>query len=305
MPERIALIDVDSLIPNLALMKISAYHKARGDEVKFHEPLFDRPDLAYASKLFEFTPDYAYFPDCEVVRGGTGYDMDAKLPPEVEGAYPDYGLYGCVYAIGRITRGCPRRCPWCCVWRMDGNLHQVAELSDFCRGQRDVRLLDDSILGDPELFDRVADELARKAKRVRFEALDIRFVDDQTARALSMLTLHQGRLHFSWDGPHCDASIRPGVATLAKHGLKPWRLTFYVLVGYNTSIAYDLYRIEELRALGCDPFVMPFDKGDRYQRDLARWCNHKAIFNSVPFSDYKGGSGWPYDGYSPAFKEVA
>lgn len=71
---RVALIDVDSKIPNLALMKASAWHKARGDEVKLYEPLFDNPDLAYASKIFDFTPDYPYMPDCEVLRGGPGYD---------------------------------------------------------------------------------------------------------------------------------------------------------------------------------------------------------------------------------------
>lgn len=301
----VGLVDVDSTIPNLALMKLSAWHKAQGDEVSFYEPLFDKPDIVYASKVFDFTPDYPYFPtDCEVVRGGTGYDMHAKLPSAVESSYPDYDLYNCGFAMGRITRGCPRRCPWCCVWRMDGNLHQVAELSDFCRDQRDVRLLDDNILGDPELFSRLSEELSRKNKRVRFEALDIRFVDDQTAAALSLLTLHQGRLHFSWDGAHCDSTIEPGVKTLARHGLKPWRLTFYVLVGYNTTIDYDLFRIETLRSIGCDPFVMPYDKSDRYQRDLARWCNHKAIFNSVPFQKYKGGTGWPYEGYEPAIRSA-
>lgn len=304
MADRVCLVDVDSLLPNLALMKVSAYHKAKGDEVKFFEPLLDRPDLVYASKVFDFTPDFDYFPDCEIRRGGTGYDMAAKLPPEIDGMYPDYGLYGCDYALGRITRGCPRRCPWCCVWRMDGDLHQVAELSDFCRDQRDVRLLDDNILGDPELFDRISNELASRSKRVRFEALDIRFVDDQTAAALARLTLHQGRLRFSWDGPHCDSFIRPGIEMLAKHGLKPWRLTFYVLIGFNTSIEYDLHRVETLRALGCDPFAMPYNKADPYQRDFSRWVNHKAIFNSIPFQDYKSG-GWPYEGYKPAFKQVA
>lgn len=282
----VGLVDVDSKIPNLALMKISAYHKANGDNVKFHDPLFDNSDIVYASKIFDFTPDYPYFPSCEVIKGGTGYDMMAKLPPAMECAYPDYGLYGCTYAMGRITRGCPRRCPWCVVWRMDGDLHQVAELSDFCRDQHHVRLLDDNILGDPDLFCRIADELVAKQKSVLFDALDIRFVDDDVAARLAKLSIWKSRLHFSWDGSHCDSAIKPGVEMLEKHGIKPYRLIFYVLVGYNTTPEYDMYRIETLRALGCDPFVMPYDKTDDYQRRLARWVNHKAIFKSCRFEDY-------------------
>ena len=43
----------------------------------------------------------------------------------------------------------------------------------------------------------------------------------------------------------------------------------------------------ELRKLKIDPFVMPYNKKERYQRDFARWVNHKAIFKSVAWEDYK------------------
>lgn len=282
----VGLVDVDSLIPNLALMKISSWHKSQGDNVKFFEPLFDHPDIVYASKIFDFTPDYPYFPDCEIVRGGPGYDINAKLPEPIECAYPDYGLYNCEYAIGRITRGCPRRCPWCIVWKMDGKLRQVAELSDFCREQHFVRLLDDNILGDPELFDRVAEDL--QGKEVYFDALDIRFVNSQTAAALAKVDPWRERFHFSWDGHHCDDAVPEGIATLERHGIKPWRLTFYVLIGFETDEKYDLYRVETLRSLGANPFVMPYDKSDRYQRDFARWVNRKVIFKSCTWGEYRG-----------------
>ena len=65
-------------------MKISAYHKAKGDDVDFYNPLFDKPDLIYASKVFDFTPDFMYYPDCEIVKGGSGYDLKAELPAEIE-----------------------------------------------------------------------------------------------------------------------------------------------------------------------------------------------------------------------------
>ena len=76
----VGLIDVDGHnYPNLALMKISAWHKKNGDSVKWYEPLFDaypkKPlDRVYMSKVFTFTPDYTYPVNAEeIIKGGTGY----------------------------------------------------------------------------------------------------------------------------------------------------------------------------------------------------------------------------------------
>lgn len=286
---RVSLVDVDSKMPNLALMKASAWHKTQGDEVKFHEPLFDAPDICYMSKIFDFTPDYQFTPDCEVVRGGTGYDLHAKLPfPDYDRIMPDYSLYGCDYAVGRFTRGCPNNCPWCVVPKMDGNeVRHVADLADFWDGQQIVRLLDDNIMADADEFCRDCEQLSRAGVKVIWEALDIRLVSADTARALASVRQEKS-IHFAWDGRAQDAYIESGLATLAQFGIKPWRLMFYVLVGFNTSREYDLERIYKLRDLGTNPFVVPFDKLDPYQRDLARWCNNKVIFKSTKtFEEYR------------------
>lgn len=288
--KNVSLVDVDSKIPNLALMKISTWHKSMGDQVKFHEPLFDRPDICYMSKIFDFTPDYQFVPECEIVRGGTGYDLHARLPfPDYDRIMPDYSLYQCDYAIGRFTRGCPNNCPWCVVPKMDGNtVRHVADLKDFWSGQDTVRLLDDNIMADADEFCRDCEQLANAGVKVIWDALDIRLITDETARALASVR-PQGRVHFSWDGKSQDAYIERGVHLLAKHGLKPYRLMFYVLVGFNTTQEYDLFRIYTLRDLGVDPFVMPFDKKNEYQRALARWCNNKVIFGSTKrFEEYRG-----------------
>lgn len=286
---QVSLVDVDSKIPNLALMKISAWHKSMGDQVKFYEPLFDDPDICYMSKIFDFTEDYQFTPDCEVIRGGTGYDLHARLPiPGYDRIMPDYSLYGCDYAIGRFTRGCPNSCPWCVVPKMDGNtVRHVADLTDFWSGQDVVRLLDDNIMADSDEFCRDCEQLSRAGVKVIWEALDIRLVNDETARALASVKT-KGSIHFAWDGKAQDAHVEPGIATLAKHGVKPYRLMFYVLVGFNSARDYDLMRIYKLRELGANPFVMPFDKSDPYQKDLARWCNNKFIFKSTKrFEDYR------------------
>ena len=113
----IGLLAVDSRYPNLALMKISSYHKAQGDRVEWYNPL-NRYDKVYLAKVFTFTPDYAYFLNAdEAERGGTGYDIGKVLPPEIDRAVPDYSLYEIDkrVAYGFLTRGCPNRCKWCVV----------------------------------------------------------------------------------------------------------------------------------------------------------------------------------------------
>lgn len=290
MTERVCLVDVDSKIPNLALMRASTWHRRRGDSVKLgYEPLFDDPTLCYASKIFDFTPEPEYMPDCETLKGGPGYDLDAKMPFEdYDRIMPDYSLYGCDYAIGRFTRGCPNRCPWCVVPKMDGNeVRHVADLADFWDGQKVVRLLDDNIMADEDEFCRDCEQLSGAGVKVIWEALDARLVTDKTAATLA--TVKQAKsIHFAWDSHSQDDAVPRAIETLSRHGLKPWRLMFYVLVGFNTDRDYDLHRIYTLRDLGANPFVMPFDKRNRYQRDLARWCNNKFIFKSVSnFNDYR------------------
>ena len=93
---KIGLIDVDSFnrapkYPDLALMKISAWHKARGDDVEWWWG-FSHYDRVYMSKVFDET----YVPDIpepvnadEIVKGGTGYGLENKLPDEIEHTYPD------------------------------------------------------------------------------------------------------------------------------------------------------------------------------------------------------------------------
>ena len=287
---KVCLLDVDSKIPNLALMRASTWHKSHGDDVKFgYDPLFDDPEICYASKIFDFTKEPQYMPDCETLKGGSGYDLTAKMPfDDYDRIMPDYSLYPQFgYAIGRFTRGCPNKCPWCVVPKMDGNeLRHVADLGDFWNGQKVVRLLDDNIMADEDEFCRDCEQLSNAGVHVIWEALDIRRVTDQTAKALA--TVKQEKyLHFAYDGHSQDDAVVKGIETLNKNGIKPYRLMFYVLVGFNTSREYDLYRIYLLRDLGVNPFVMPFDKSNRYQKDLARWCNNKLIFTSTPrFEDY-------------------
>lgn len=294
---RVCLIDVDSKIPNLALMKASTWHKQRGDEVKLgYDPLFDHPDICYVSKIFDFTPEPEFLPDCEVFKGGSGYSLTARMPFDDGVTYdrimPDYELYkdkypAFDYALGRFTRGCPNRCPWCVVWHLDGNeVRHVADLRDFWCGQKTVRLLDDNIMADEDEFVSDCMQLHDADVSVIWEALDIRLVTHRSASALASVKTGKS-IHFAWDSRAQEPFIESGIGILGEHGIKPWRLMFYVLVGAGTSREYDMERIKRLHALGANPYVMPFDRSDPYQRHLARWCNNKVIFKSTDFEDYE------------------
>lgn len=292
---RVGLLQVDGKYPNLALMKISAYHKKRGDTVEFYSPLLSKVDVIYASKVFTFTPDYQYFPsDCEIVYGGSGYDIETKLPDEIENQCPDYALYNIDYAIGFTTRGCIRRCPFCIVPEKEGTLKVVADIDQFWRGQRFIRLLDNNLTAAPfEHFQKVCEFLIKHRIRVDFnQGLDIRLITDDHARLLSKVPLWK-QIHFAFDHMKYEEAVRRGIAILKKY-IPLSKVMFYVLIGYDTTPEEDLYRVEMLRSLGVDPYVMVYQdpsnkkfKKSEYQKRFQRWVNHKAIFKSVGWWEYK------------------
>jgi len=285
---RIGLIDVDSKIPNLALMKISAYHKIKGDEVKLYDPLFDKPDLVYACKVFDFTPDYGYWPDCEIIKGGSGYDLTTNLPKEIESQFPDYSLYNCETAIGFTTRGCIRKCKFCIVPRKEGKIRVTGDIYDFWNGQKEIMLLDNNLTAIPEQFEKICKQLIKEKVKTNFnQGLDIKLIDDNKAKLLSKVRLAK-QIHFAFDHISTEPQVRKGIELLGKH-MPLSRLMFYVLIGFNSTPEEDLYRVELLRSLKVDPFVMPFNKHNEYQRNFARWVNHKAIFKTVPWEKYKAG----------------
>ena len=169
---KIGLIDVDSHnFPNLALMKLSGYHKGRGDSVSWWNG-FEQYDRVYKSKVFSdlYTEDIDYCINAdEVIKGGTGYDLKNKLPDEIEHYYPDYELYNIKdKAFGFLTRGCPRSCPFCIVSEKEGNTHTVADLSEFWRGQKEIVLMDSNITASKDC-ERLFEDLIQSRALINFE----------------------------------------------------------------------------------------------------------------------------------------
>lgn len=292
----IGLIDVDSHnFPNLALMKISAWHKKRGDTVEWAFPLA-KYDIVYQSKVFDdtYSPDIEWIPQAEkIVKGGTGYGLDNKLPDEIEHIYPDYSLYPNLTdntAYGYLTRGCPRHCDFCIVGDKEGlRSIRVADLSEFWDGQRYIKLLDPNMLACREHMDLLR-QLIDSGAYVDFtQGLDIRLTNEENITAINHLKLKE--IHFAWDNPRDNLESKFEFYTrYAKHKPHGKYGTVYILTNHGTTMQENLYRVYILRDLGFDPYIMIYDKPNapREIRDLQRWCNNRWIFRSCQkFEDYK------------------
>jgi len=293
---KVALYDVDSTIPNLALMKLSAYHKDIGDSVETYSPLFKNDyDRIYASKIFNFSDGSMLDPDSMII-GGTGWDMSIDLPIEAEKYSPDYSIYNYPHNIGFTMRGCRLRCSFCVVPEKEGKPKSESTIDEIWT-QRDsdfVVLLDNDFFGNPEWQARI-DELVKYNLRVNFnQGLNIRNLKPEQAEAIASVNFRNlsgksKQCHFAWDDPRHEKLIHKGIQTAINAGIKPYQMAFYVLIGYHSTPKEDMHRVKILADYGCDPFVMPYNKDDSYQRNFTRWVNHKAIFNSVPWVQYKIG----------------
>lgn len=296
---RIGLIDVDGHnFPNLPLMKLSAYHKSLGDTVEWCNPL-DHYDRVYQSKVFDetYSPDIDWMPNAdEIIKGGTGYGLDNKLPEKVEHIYPDYDLYPELTkdtAYGFLTRGCPRACAFCIVAPKEGRCSQkVSDLSEFWRGQKYIKLLDPNLIACRERIVLLEQLVESKACVDFTQGLDIRFMNSDVINLINCIKLKE--IHFAWDNPEDDLTrFFKQYIKRAKHRPHGSFGTVYTLTNFGSTMEENLYRIYTLRDLGFDPYVMVYDKPNAPKeiKQLQRWCNNRAIFKSCPdFKDYRGES---------------
>ena len=238
------------IFPNYALMKISAWHKAQGDNVEWWNPLKNY-DVVYSSKIFDFTPENPYLPE-NTIRGGTGYadvPIWQQLRQEVDQLFPDYSIYpACDYAIGYITRGCPNNCRWCVVPSKEGEIKPYRSWRQLIRpDSKKLVLMDNNILASDFGIAQL-EELTRQNYAIDLnQGMDARLVDDRVAKILAGLKWIK-YIRFSCDQ---QAQIEPIMRTaelMGKYGVKPYRLFIYLLV--TADIEDAVKRVEALKRLG-------------------------------------------------------
>jgi hypothetical protein len=315
--ETIGLIDFDSRIPNLALMKLSTYYKAQGCRVHLNmmtrETQFPvTPDRIFCSVVFTKNRQKAaglkaLYPNIEF--GGTGWDLTTELPAEIENARPDYDLYTAAHlaprlggigtrerklrkaeelanaGIGFTSRGCIRSCAHCFVPRKEGDLHLVGGVRDLVNPRsKTLILLNNNLTAQPNVLEELEEIRQLDLKLDITQGIDVRLMTPEIALALSRVS-HVRSLHYAWDFWHQEAAIWRGIEILSKH-IKVWRHLCFVLTGFNSSFEQDVYRFERLSKNGIDPYIMRFDPHDLRLKHFARWVNAR-IYKVCSFENYE------------------
>lgn len=279
----VGLIDVDGHnFPNLALMKISAWHKSMGNNVEWCNTLKNY-DKVYKSKVFTFTLDHNQIIQAdEIIKGGTGYSIKSKIPDEIEYMYPDYSIYNCNVAYGYLTRGCPRNCNFCIVGEKEGlKSYKVADIEQFWNGQKEIKLLDPNLLACKEHLN-LLDQLIKTNAYIDFtQGLDCRLLNSKNIEKILQCKIKM--LHFAWDKQQDEEIIIKKLEMFNKYSkLSNRNKRVYVLVNFDTTFEYDMYRVETLKKLDYDPYIMIYNKENadiKYKR-LQRYVNSKFVFYS-------------------------
>lgn len=323
---KIGLIDVDGHnFPNIPLMKLSAWHKQKGDKVEWYEPfagIIEEYDIVYMSKVFseEYTKDYEYPVYAKkIIKGGTGYAIDKEngrevydkfkdkeLPEEIEHIYPDYSLYPEQTkdtGYGFLTRGCPygyetgtanaKAHNYCHVSMKEGSCsRKVADLKEFWNGQRNIVLCDPNILACKDHIE-LLEQLKESKARVDFnQGLDIRLINDRNVEIIKEINLKS--IHFAFDR-YEDKEIIVDKMKLFKektgYDKNKGAVMVYILCNFDTTLEQDIERIQICRSLNFSPYPMIYDKKNAPQiyKKLQRWCNNFIFWKTPTFEEYVHG----------------
>lgn len=294
---KVLLVQIDGKMANLALMKISSYHKRKGDRIGW---AWANPDRVYVSCIFSKNLPHArgvskFYPEAEIRLGGPALGYPNFLPDEVEHSMPDYSLYPDLdYSMGFTTRGCIRYCPFCIVPKIEGKFREHAPISEFHNLSFDkLVLLDNNFLAST-LWKEKLEYIKNQDLKVSFnQGLDARLIDDEKAHSLAKTQSYNShftkrKYFFAWDLIENEKQILRGILKMINVGVPPQRIGVFVLVGFNTSHKQDYYRFSMLRELGVEPYIMIYNnrKDDPWIRYFARWVNRPWFYKNFDFVNY-------------------
>lgn len=274
---KLVLHDVDSRIPNLALMRLSAFYRRQGWEVRLSRCRAQseaartiEADLHLASSVF-CTPISQARIDLlwqryrdKIDVGGSGHSLAKRLPPEVEGIFPDYGLYGMTkYALGFLTRGCNKRCAFCVVPEKEGRLKRQAQtFDDFVPpNQRNVMLLDDSLLAFSGVEELLQEMIDRRYAVNFSQTLDIAHLTERKFQLLRQVDYQSARfnnrmIYFSLNYAGTVARFQERRDMLRAFGEDC--VTVVCIYGFDTRLSEDYERFVTLKRLRLIPFFQEY-----------------------------------------------
>jgi hypothetical protein len=293
-------------LPNLALMKIAAHHRALGDKVELRFPetspqMSDTEDeiIVYGSVIFEKSRPAAKrlleaWPDA--IIGGTGWDLTTRLEDHGIDSAPDYSIYPEFRpSVGFSQRGCRLKCPFCVVPSKEGKVKEGQTIHEIWRGDpwpREIVLLDNDFFGQPNWRDRIA-EMRDGGFKVNFnQGINARFLDEETAKALASVDYHNRKMdrrqvYTAWDSRRDEKRVFRGLELLKDNGIHPRDVTVYILVGFwKWEDEEDrLYRYRKIKEFGCHPYPMPYTRAPHLV-GFQRWiCGH--YHRRIPWEAFK------------------
>lgn len=308
----VRVTQLDGKLPNLALMRLSSYHKAQGDTVvhartaRHHhdEPAYDR---VYASSIFKFTSKRVerllhFFPDA--ILGGTGTNSPTTVE-DIVGDYRglDYSMAkGFTASLGFTQRGCRLSCSFCVVPKKEGKPSKAQTLEEIWRGPgfpKHIHLLDNDFFSIKGWWqDRIAEARERKFKICFSQGINVRVITDEVAAALSTIeyrddAFQQRRLYTAWDNIGEENAFFRGVDRLERHGVPPKHLMAFMLVGFDPDETWEglHHRFNAMVARGIRPYPMVYDCREtdpRRYTELKRFQRWAAtgLYRAVPFAEY-------------------
>lgn len=300
---KVGLLPVDSNYPNLALMKISTYHKMQGDCVEWYNSLCSY-DKVYMAKVFSFTPDYGYYVRAdEVERGGTGYDIAKKLPEKIDRMKPDYSMYrvDTNLAYGFLTRGCPNRCKWCIVPKKEGDIIPYMDIEEVADGRKNVILMDNNILAAQFGLKQLEKIISMKVRVDFNQGLDARLVTDEIARLLARVKWYKN-IRFGCDTPQQICEVERATGLMDKYGYKGSYFLYCILMEFEES--YRRVNYWKKRGRRFMPYCQPFRDVNnpkqiipQWQHDMAQWADRREYYMSCEFKDFSPRKGFTCSEY--------
>lgn len=272
---KIGLINIEPSIFNTAYMQIAHHHREKGDTVEW--AVSDgQYDKLYCSSLFDFTDKSSIPP--EAIRGGTGFDLTTTLPFDCD---LDYSLYpACDRSFMWFSRGCIRDCAFCVVRQKEGSIKPVEPRNLNPKGSH-VVVMDNNFFASPD-WKKSIWKLWEIGQPVDFQGVDVRVLTKEMCKCLKY-TKHHKQLKIAWDNPSQDLTDKIG--DLLKY-VRPSKVMCYVLIGHNSTLEQDIYRIKKLRELKVSKYVMCMSRKDPHQKKFQKWVNGHAEWN-VKWEDFK------------------
>ena len=300
---RILLIDVDSKIPNLALMKLSTYYKNLNYSIDFiklglsgypnkkKQVIVDAKeyDRVHCSNVFINNRDKFIIEGCDDINiGGIGsINPHLKLPLEIEYLDCDYSLYpDNDKSYGFITRGCIRNCWFCFVPKTEGKLYKYMDVDKIIKHKK-VSFMDNNILAYDKHLEILQYLIDNKIRCEFNQGLDIRLLNDDNALLLSKLN-YMGEYVFAFDDLSYKPIIEKKIKLFKKYIEKDWKVKFFVYIHPDMELKTLIDRVEWCRENKCLPYVMR-DKecwnSENYEFyvDYAAYCNQPSFFKKMSF----------------------